>query len=220
MDYRAEFIKMLKSMSGKYSSYQVFSDWVEMAALAYRNSCHVVHDERWHKYEKQYMGIAAKYGPEELDKFCRMITLIAQSLEEEMEDVLGRIFMEAGLGDAGTGQFFTPFNVSMMSAKLILDEKGIPEEGKIRLHEPACGAGGMVIAACRILHERGFDYQRRLDVVAQDLDWRSVYMTYFQLSLIGCRAFVVQGNTLTDPFHLGFDRDRCLETPAMMGLIV
>ena len=78
----------------------------------------------------------------------------------------------------------------------------------------------MVIAACRVLHERGFDFQRRLDVVAQDLDWKGVYMTYLQLSLIGCRAIVVQGDTLRDPYRDGYPRDRIMRTPAMMGMII
>jgi type I restriction-modification system DNA methylase subunit len=164
------------------------------------------------------MELAGKYTTEELNKFCYMIALIAQALEENMEDILGRIFMEAGLGSAQTGQFFTPFSISMAMARLNIND--IPQTGKIRLHEPACGAGGMIIATCKVLRERGIDYQRRLDVVAQDLDWRAVFMTYLQLSLLGCRAIVCQGNTLTDPYHVGYPRGRCMETPAWMGLIV
>lgn len=220
MDYRGEFIKTLNSLAGRYSPYQVFSDWVEMAAISFRQGCHLIHDKRYGEWEKKYMDIAARYKKEELDELCRMTALVVWSLEEEMEDLLGRLFMGAGLGNSGTGQFFTPFSVSMAAAKTVIDKKALPEEGKIRLHEPACGAGGMVIAACRILREQGFDYQRRLDVVCQDLDWRCIYMTYLQLSLIGCRAVVVQGNTLTDPYHVGYDPDRTMETPAMMGLIV
>ena len=219
-DWSNEFIKTLKGMSGRYSSYQIFSDWVESAAISYRNSCHLIHDAEWQRWEDQYMRIVSRYEHDELCKFGYLIACTAKALEDEMEDFLGKVFMLAGLGDSGTGQFFTPFNISMMSAKLLLDEKGIPKEGKIRLHEPTCGAGGMVIAACKILHERGFDYQRRLDVIAQDLDWRGVYMTYLQLSLLGCRAIVCQGNTITDPYHVGYPRERCMETPAWMGLIV
>ena len=75
----------------------------------------------------------------------------------------------------------------------------------------------MIIAACKVLHEAGFDFQRRLDVVAQDLDWKGVYMTYLQLSLIGCRAVVVQGDTLIEPYTKRYPRERTLRTPAMMG---
>lgn len=220
MDRRKEFIKALSSMTGRYSGYQIFSDWAEATAITFRNACHLIHDGEWHRWEKKYLDVVSRYSGEELEKFSLMIALMAESLEEELEDFLGRIFMEAGLGERGTGQFFTPFSVSMMTAKMQLSTENLPEEGHIRLHEPSSGAGGMVIAACRILKERGFDYQRRLDVVAQDIDWRGVYMTYIQLSLIGCRAVVVQGDTLTDPYHVRYDQERSMETPAYMGLIV
>ena len=77
----------------------------------------------------------------------------------------------------------------------------------------------MIIAACKVLHEAGFDFQRRLDVVAQDLDWKGVYMTYLQLSLIGCRAIVVQGDTLCDPHTKNYPPERTMRTPAMMGAL-
>ena len=224
MDYKSEIIKQLKSMSGRYTEYQIFSDWVEMSAIAYRNSCHLIHDTEWQRWEKQYLDIAKKYSEEELNQIGRMTACLTMALEENMEDVLGEVFMLAGLGSSATGQFFTPFNLSDFIARMTIDMDnligGLSEGEHIRLHEPSSGAGGMVIAMCKTLHERGFDYQRRLDVVCQDIDWRAVYMTYLQLSLIGCRAIVAQGNTLTEPYHEGYDRARCMETPAMMGLIV
>ena len=79
----------------------------------------------------------------------------------------------------------------------------------------------MIIAACKILHEAGFDFQRRLDVVAQDLDWKGVYMTYLQLSLIGCRAVVIQGDTLKEPYNISkTPKAQIMRTPAMMGALI
>ena len=147
-----------------------------------------------------------------------MFILLGDALTEEMTDVLGQIYMEAGMGSKYTGQFFTPFHLSEMCARMSIGE--LPDTGKISLNEPSCGGGGMVIAACKVLHEAGFDFQRRLDVVAQDLDWKGVYMTYLQLSLIGCRAIVVQGDTLIEPYTKNYPPDRMLKTPAMMGALI
>ena len=222
MNYKDEIIKTIKDMSGRYTEYQIFSDWVEMAAISFRNSCHLIHGDRWKAWEKKYLEVAGKYQKEELDKMGYLTACLTMALEENMEDVLGEVFMAAGLGSSKTGQFFTPFSISQFIAKMSLGElvKKLPEGERLRLHEPSSGAGGMVIAACKELRALGFDYQRRLDVVCQDLDWRAVYMTYLQLSLIGCRAVVVQGNTLTEPYHDGFPIERCMETPALMGMIV
>ena len=142
------------------------------------------------------------------------------ALTEELSDVLGEIYMMTGMGSKYTGQFFTPFHVSEMCARLSINTDEILDAGRLSLHEPSCGGGGMIIAACKILHECGFDYQRRLDVVAQDLDWKGVYMTYLQLSLIGCRAVVVQGDTLCDPYVGNYPPERIMRTPAKMGMLI
>ena len=219
MDYKKEIIKTIDSISGRYAPYNVFSDWIEVCAISIQNACCLIHDKVWHQREQLYLDIVKKYTEEELNGFTKMLTHLCDALTEEMTDVLGQIYMEAGMGNKNTGQVFTPFNLSQMSAEMVLP-KDLPETGHLKLTEPSCGGGCMVIAACRVLHERGFDFQRRLDVVAQDLDWKGVYMTYLQLSLIGCRAIVVQGDTLADPYRDGYPRDRIMRTPAMMGMII
>ena len=89
----------------------------------------------------------------------------------------------------------------------------------ITLSEPSCGGGGMIIATAKVLRDNGINFQRRLRVVAQDLDWKGVYMTYLQLSLLGIQARVVQGDTLCNPYDPErTPRSHILETPAyMMG---
>lgn len=78
----------------------------------------------------------------------------------------------------------------------------------------------MVIAAAEVLKERGVDYQKKMNVVAQDLDWKSVYMCYLQLGLLGIPAICVQGNTLTEPYRSGYPEEWVLYTPAKMGVLL
>lgn len=63
-------------------------------------------------------------------------------------------------------------------------------------------------------------YQKRLKVIAQDLDWLGVYMTYVQCSIIGIDAIVVQGDTLKEPYIEGYPFKRILRTPNHMGALV
>lgn len=58
-----------------------------------------------------------------------------------------------------------------------------------------------------------------LDVVARDLDWNGVYMTYVQLSMIGIKAVVIQGDTLAEP-EKNYNAERFLMTPAKIGAIL
>lgn len=88
------------------------------------------------------------------------------------------------------------------------------------INEPSCG-GGMIIATACVLRNEGINYQRKIDVVAQDLDWKGVYMCYLQLSLLGIKAICVQGDTLSNPYIKGkTELSRILITPAKMGVLL
>lgn len=218
MDLEAMIIDRIRNMSGKYNLYQIFSDWVAMTAISIQNSCVLIKDSIWKEREAHYMSIAAKYSSKELADFCAMTGALTMILEEQFGDILGSIFMKAGCGSKMTGQFFTPYHLSLLTARLAHENWLISEKGIIEVNEPSTGGGGMMIAYAQILKEHGIDYQKRLHIVAQDLDWNGVYMTYIQLSLLGIKAVVKQGDTLRDPNHK--DEKRILRTPAEMGALL
>ena len=163
-----------------------------------------------------------RYNENERFALRELFFLLVGALEEEMTDVLGEVYMAAELGSKYTGQFFTPFHLSELCAKMALPhwEKEYSEHGTISLNEPSCGGGGMIIAAAKVMKEAGINPQRYLKIVAQDLDWKGVYMTYLQLSLLGLKAKVVQGDTLADPYRKGYPPERILRTPGEMGVLI
>lgn len=221
MNYKKEIINTILSMSGDYAPYNIFSDWVEMCALAIQNSITMIHGKVWQDREQTYINIARRYTERQLEQFAQMFVWLGDALTEELTDVLGEVYMEANMGNKYTGQFFTPFHVSELCARLGINSEDLPTSEVLTIHEPSCGAGGMIIAACKVLHDAGFDFQRRLQVVAQDLDWKGVYMTYLQLSLIGCNALVVQGDTLMHPFDPNqTDPAHIMRTPMNMGALI
>lgn len=147
-----------------------------------------------------------------------MMAMLVETLEYDMTDVLGQIYMESGMGSKAAGQFFTPYHLSYLCAELSMPEPD--DNGIYRINEPSCGGGGMIIAVAQVLKERGINYQKQMRVVAQDLDWKGVYMCYLQLSLLGINAIVVQGDTLADPYKKGYPPERVLYTPCKMGVLV
>ena len=213
---KKKIIKCIQQLSGRYSPTSVFFDWVQCMALAISNSCHMAHLETWRKREETYKATMNKYDESERSKLAEMCGMLVTALEEGLGDTLGEIYMGSIGGDAGKGQFFTPYSVSLACAKLTISQA----DDKIRINEPTCGSGGMIIAAAQVLKERGEDYQRKLDVVCQDLDWTAVYMCYVQLSLFGIRAAVAQGNTLSEPYIDNYPAERVFYTPAKMGLLL
>lgn len=215
-----EIADKITEMSGTYSGYEIFSDWIQAFALSVSNSTDMIHGKLWKEREKQYMNIVQKYGEEKIQDFCQLNGMLVAALDENIEDVLGKVYMMAGLGSKQTGQFFTPFHISELVGKLAIPED-ISLENPMKFNEPSTGGGGMIIAAVKVLRDRGINPQHCMDVVARDLDWKGVYMTYVQLSLLGIKATVVQGDTLGEPFidPRKYSPERVLYTPARKGMI-
>lgn len=212
---RKEILKLIDEISGSYSRYEIFSDWVKSCALTMSNACTFIRDDVWTSREQEYMAIANKHGKKVMYRFSEMLGILTMIFEDEMSDVLGQIYMEGEMGSKQTGQFFTPYHISEMCAKIAL--LNVSEGGKYVLNEPSCGGGGMIIAAAAALKEAGIDYQKVMDVTAQDLDWKGVYMCYLQLGLLGISATCIQGDTLSGQ---PVGRMHRLYTPRKVGLII
>ncbi len=191
-DKKKEIIELIQRMSGEYSVYQIFDDWVSMLALA--TAQQVQFDKQ---REESYLQIVRKHSKERLENFCKLNGLLIGAFEEEMEDVLGFIYMHLELGSARTGQFFTPYNICRMMARIALENAG--EQEIYKCNEPSCGGGGNIIAFAQALKEKGINYQQRMQATCQDIDIRAVYMCYLQCTYYGIPAKVFQANTLADP---------------------
>jgi type I restriction-modification system DNA methylase subunit len=183
-------------------------------AMAFQNSCDMFKDSEIYKqHEELYQNTIKQYSKEEQEKLYEMTGRLFLAFENEISDYLGGIYMEAGCGNKYVGQFFTPFHLSELTAKLGVD--GTDKD--YHMNEPSCGGGAMILATAKVLSDYGINFQKRLKVVAQDLDWLGVYMTYIQCSILGIDAIVVQGDTLKEPYVDGYPAKRILRTPKHMG---
>lgn len=204
------------SLKSGYSIYQVFTDWVQCTAIGIQNSSCILRNEIWEAREKRYLDVYNRYS---VNRFPELTAYLVEELGENMSDVLGHLFMSGGMGSNVTGQFFTPFHLSYLTANLIDIEKA-KNDPIITMNEPSIGGGGMVIAVAKVLHEHGIDYQKKLRVVGQDLDHSVLNMAYVQLSLLGIDAILVQGDTLVDPYKRGYPPERTYRTPRNMGVLL
>ena len=219
-DYEKEIVSKINELSGSRSPYEVFCDWTKCLAIAISNSSDILRGELWRQREEEYLKTIRPYGKDSM-KIAKISTLLEYALEEEMTDVLGKIYMDAGCGNKNTGQFFTPFHLSAGIAGCVLPKDVSPQK-PIKIYEPSCGGGGMIIAAAKALKERGVNFRRSMKIVAQDLDWKAVYMTYIQLSLLGIDATVVQGDTLQEPMRDSrkYPPERVFYTPKKKGMLL
>lgn len=217
-----EIVKALVAMSGRYNYHMIFQDWICATAIAIQNACWP-HDWLWRQREQQYTEIMNKYTKQEQKQFPRLTTMLCEMYEKDgITDALGQIYMSQQSGNKRLGQFFTPFHVSELCAEIGMQQKlkETKEGERIQLYEPSAGAGGMPLAACKYLGKIGINYQRKLMITAQDLDWNGVYMTYVQLSLVGADAVVVQGDTLKKTYKAGeMPEENIFYTPMRMGVL-
>lgn len=194
-DLEAQFHKLARSNAHSRHLLDVFRDFCELAAITLSNSVDRINYER---REARYMKIIAGYKREEAERFGQMLACVVAILEAGMCDCLGRLFMGLGLGDAGKGQFFTPYEVSSMMARMVMPslDEAMAAHGFITMNEPAAGAGGMIIAAADAMQEAGINYQQSMHAIAVDIDSTACHMAYIQMTLLHIPGVVVHGNAL------------------------
>jgi len=141
------------------------------------------------------------------------------ALEERYQDFLGSLYMGLDLGNAGTGQFFTPYEVSLLMAKMLHGQRDLAElvrerGGFITLNDPCIGGGAMLIAAAEQFRDQGLPSHRTLHVTGVDIDRTAVQMSYIQLSLLNVPAILLQGNSLSPEPYKGWNTESAWRTPA------
>lgn len=202
--------QIINKMSGSYSPQQIFSDWIESVALAIVNSSTIFRDKVWQERERRYCDILKRYEKES-QRFTDMLAILTLMLEEEIKDHLGEVYMKLG-GSKQTGQFFTPWHLSKLTAAV-----ANTPDGEVVINEPSCGSGGMIIAMAEKLHSEGKNYQQLMKVTAEDLDLRCCHMCYVQLSLLGINATVIHHDTLQAKMP---GRINIFQTPKRKGVLM
>lgn len=205
-----EFSKLIQSMTGKHQLWEIWADFVTMAACCISNSVDSVNRER---RENLYNRTAGKYEQDEINNMGSLLGLVTLALEEDPEqDFLGEMYMQLELGSHWHGQFFTPYNVSQMMAKISVNRNTLLDKleySTAEFTDCACGGGAMLIAAAnavkKALVDTGYNWQDKCLFVGQDLDGIAAKMCYIQLSLLGCAGFVKIGDTLRNPVAAGDD---------------
>lgn len=196
-NHQAELAKILRAVAYRHAPWQVFRDFVAMAAIALSNATdHRCAVER----EAEYMKIVARYTKDETNELARGLSYVVMGLEVGMCDFLGSLYMSMELGDNWKGQYFTPYELCRLMAAMTLGEKApleIERKGFITVSDPCIGGGAMVIAAAHTMMDAGINYQQHMHAVAVDVDIVSVHMAYVQLSLLHIPAVIHHGNSIS-----------------------
>jgi len=198
--YLKEFKSAFHYLSAKHGGQRIFHDFVKMCAIALYNPF-----AKNQELEKEYLNTINYYQKEERDMFPKMLGKLVMMYDttDEMTDILGEFYEREYLSNKILQQFFTPMHIAKFMAEITTENEEelkeiIEENGFIRMDEPTCGSGVMILGLASALKRRNINYQRDVLVYANDISDTCAYMTYIQLSLYGIPAIVTCGNALTN----------------------
>ena len=170
-----------------------------MHAIALANTCDLrCRDTR----EEQYNAIVQKYDEKTVQQFAVLTAITMTALLENPEqDFLGTVYHNLGLSKSQAGQFFTPYNVGQMMARMSMPDSFVLDKSRIwRVNDPCCGAGCLLLAGYNAMREQlestDPDWDKYVLFVAQDIDPLACKMCYIQMCCIGVPGVVVAGNSL------------------------
>jgi len=196
-------VRLFETCRYKHDLYTVFSDWCECSAISMSNAIDLVH---FQKREARYLEIARNYDRPTMETFSKILGEVVMALEDKPQDILGATFHALELHNKARGQFFTPYPICQMMARIVAGgredmQKMIDERGFMLAQEPAAGSGAMIIALAEAMRDEGINYQKMLHVTAVDIDPRAVHMAYIQFSLLHIPATILVGDSLAMRFR-------------------
>ena len=219
IDFKKEFSKEFDRLARVHEGHEVWKDFITMSACSLSN----VFDKHFEKErEELYRKCASHYTKEELNVFGELLFYVIMSFSANpKQDFLGTLFMENKLSNKSRGQRFTPYGVCELTAGIVLSEQLSEKktDEPITICDSSCGGGAMLIAAANLARRSGkLNPQKDIVFYAQDIDPTVALMCYIQLSVLGLKAIVKIGDTLSDPMVEGDMEKECVWiTPMLAG---
>lgn len=174
------FKKLLHEFSAIYDLRTVFDDFLTMTLCSFSQNplTGKSHDE------DLYMETIRKYKSDPLrHHFPKALDSLVTEMEHQMgmcesPDILG-VYYEQYLYSKRTSQYFTPWPVCMfMSSCLFPQTNEQREQSPLRILDPSCGSGRMLMAGAAV-------HSRRHEFYGIDIDHTCVKMTALNLFLSG-----------------------------------
>ena len=198
--HKLHFLQTFEKLTATRGKLTAFEDFLALSAITISNAVDKTHAEN---REAQYRQIIQRYRPNERALFPQLLTDIVLEMKNDMpnyRDILGDLFHELNLQDKRRGQIFTPQHISNLMTSVLLGnfETAIKEQGYLKIYDPCCGGGSLLLGAVSALFKRGYNPCKQAFFLTEDIDIRCVHVTYIQLSLAGVPAVVRHQDSLTN----------------------
>ena len=188
----AGVIKELQKITSRgHNPRTVFDDWLSLMLYGLMRN-----DEEYLKIVGRYKNDRTQ-GEREIDHFKTAFHSLLKKSEETNEEILGELYMEWGVSNKYTGQYFTPWGIAMLMAQLTGSGGST--------YDPTCGSGVMLVASAKQMTNEQLD---QAFFVGQDLDFSCVMMTALNMTFFNLNGYVIWGNTLTLEYSRVFETKR------------
>ena len=134
-DDKRALLKLLESLLHSHRRHEVFEDFITLADTYLRML--PVHAESIattgapakddEETAAMFISVGKRYG-DDYSVLARAVTVLSCSAQgdEEIADLVGEIYEEFGVSNAAHSQFFTPWDVTTMMARMALEGYGMP----------------------------------------------------------------------------------------------
>jgi len=146
--------------------------------------------------ENDYKEEAQKWEKEHLELFSEAFSCLIIEMENKpYTDILGEYYLSLK-NKSLKGEFYTSKPICDLISKITSTEK---QKMPIRIIEPSCGAGQMILSLANTLVEKKIS-PYNLRVIAIDIDYTATQLCFINTTLWGIPCEVYWGNALTNEF--------------------
>lgn len=203
-----ELMKVILDGHSEHRSQTVFRDFIRCVSLTLLQRAYQQAGHFCEVTEKEVLEIQRRY-PKWAKTFAPGFAMLYETYMEivksgEFKDFIGSVYEEMGASSSWHGQFFTPMPICRVMAHMTLGTKEQFEEDymrnprRVRISEPACGAGATMLGVWELLQKWGVPASA-VYFQGIDLDPMCVDMCYIQCSFYGMPATIYNANTLSNP---------------------
>ena len=137
---KQQFVDRFNVLTRTRNTWTAWSDFIHVTACAISNSVDI---SQFDIREERYKNIICQYRPDEAGIFAELFAITVSALSNNpRQDFLGeRLMVDLKLGNARTGQFYTPYNIGEFMAALQFTDHKTQQSEYITVNDCCCGAG-------------------------------------------------------------------------------
>ena len=204
MTLHLSIIKALAPLLGPYKADDIFEDWLELTEATLRMLPEHLTSALLHKHIAEdpddvkalWARVKARHGVTAFQHFAKAFQALLDTTDT-YRDALGDVYMEFAHANEASGQFFTPWDVCRMMARMTCGNLEVTVRERMRdrgepvtIHDPTVGSGRLLLATAALL-PKNLARSSWVRFYGQDIDHTCVRMANVNMRLYGLNGTAI-----------------------------